>query len=220
MPRLKKYLFYAIGEIILLTLSILVAIQLNNLNERSKRSDEVEEIYNRVYSDIDANIANSQKIVQQYQEMEYLFESVINNQVDSTMIDDGIPYLITGLLLYDFDTTGISQLKNKQLNDEAATELIQIYEGTTKRLEAYTKTIEKNTEENLIHWRDTKPWFADYINGDLPQESIEYFLKSTDYRNRVAYSYLAVYDGYIPNLKSFSSLLEKWKEKFPNKATD
>jgi sensor domain CHASE-containing protein len=37
--KFSKYLLYAIGEIILVVIGILIAIQLNNLNENRKERD-------------------------------------------------------------------------------------------------------------------------------------------------------------------------------------
>ena len=42
--RFSKYLLYAIGEIMLVVIGILIALQVNNLNERNKLFKQEEEI--------------------------------------------------------------------------------------------------------------------------------------------------------------------------------
>ena len=50
--RISKYLLYAIGEIVLVVVGILIALQINNLNEDAKKyfewfkTNEVKEIIN------------------------------------------------------------------------------------------------------------------------------------------------------------------------------
>ena len=42
--KLSKYLIYAVGEIILVVIGILIALQVNNWNE-NRKNDKVEESY-------------------------------------------------------------------------------------------------------------------------------------------------------------------------------
>ena len=54
--KFSKYLLYAIGEIILVVIGILIALQVNNLNEQSKKQDLRENYVNSLISDLESDI--------------------------------------------------------------------------------------------------------------------------------------------------------------------
>ncbi|MEM6723609.1 MAG: hypothetical protein AAF598_06195 [Bacteroidota bacterium] len=208
---MKKYLAYSVGEIALVTIGILLAIQANNFNESQKEKRSINEIYARISSDIDRNIQSAEEFLANYKEMEYLYEKVLNDSIHPDHLGQGLPFLITGLIKYEYDQTGVTQLKNKSLSSPSALELIKIYESAQINFLAYTEAIEQNVQDNLTNWRDQYPWFQAYVNNQLTDEAVNYFLNNQDYKNRVAYFYLAVYGGYIPSVEEFIVALENWK---------
>ena len=54
--NISKYLIYAIGEIILVVLGILIALQIDNWNENRKESRIVHNYYDQLISDLNADI--------------------------------------------------------------------------------------------------------------------------------------------------------------------
>jgi hypothetical protein len=62
--KLKRYLLYALGEIILVVIGILIAIQVNNLNEERKRNNTELEIIQNVKNDLQAESRDLQNIIE------------------------------------------------------------------------------------------------------------------------------------------------------------
>jgi hypothetical protein len=58
-----KYFKYAIGEIILVVIGILIALQINNWNENRKEAIVEKKILKSLYNDIDSDIANMQSMM-------------------------------------------------------------------------------------------------------------------------------------------------------------
>ena len=54
--KTSKYFKYAIGEIILVVIGILIALQINNWNEQRKVNTQVEELFAKSYSELEYNI--------------------------------------------------------------------------------------------------------------------------------------------------------------------
>lgn len=212
--KLGKYLLYALGEIILITIGVLLAIQANNYNETRKTEKKRSNVYSRVNSDVERNIQSAKQFLAEYQEMEYLYQRILNDSIDAFLLNEGLGFLITGIIFYEYDKIGIEQLKSLNLRDEKVVELIEIYESANLHFSAYTKTIEANVEDNLIYWRDHYPWFKDYVNDRINEQAKDYFLNSQDYKNKVAYFYLSVYQGYIPSVEAFMLALKQWKSKY------
>ena len=53
--KLRNYLFYAIGEIILVVIGILIALQINSLNQKKLDKDAATNVLDRLIQDIDAD---------------------------------------------------------------------------------------------------------------------------------------------------------------------
>ena len=210
--KIKKYLLYSMGEILLVTIGVLLAIQANNWNESLKTKEKTASIYARVFSDIDRNISEAERFLNEYSEMEYLYVKVLNDSVSVNDFYEGLAYLITGVIKYNYDMTGIEQLKAQNLEAENLFEIIKIYETADLDFKSYVKAIEENVQNNLIEWRNEHDWFQHYVNNKITQEAKEYFLESQDYKNRVSYFYLANFEGYLPNVEAFASELKRWKE--------
>ena len=64
--RVSKYMLYAIGEIILVVIGILIAIQINNKNEENKIEDEMNGIYQSIVDELEADIQTLDKILPDY----------------------------------------------------------------------------------------------------------------------------------------------------------
>lgn len=63
--RTGKYLKYAIGEILLVVIGILIALQINNWNEERKVQNKLLDIYSRINKD-----SLTLKIIEVYDTME------------------------------------------------------------------------------------------------------------------------------------------------------
>ena len=93
--QIGKYLKYAIGEIFLVVLGILIALQINNWNEARKRKTYEIAILNDIKSDIDANISNIETgneylkiaILKSSTVLEYVEQQVPEDQIDITVFD-------------------------------------------------------------------------------------------------------------------------------------
>ncbi|WP_179318026.1 hypothetical protein [Winogradskyella helgolandensis] len=56
--KFSKYLLYAIGEIVLVVIGILIALQLNNAKEISKLNESKQNYYNQILVDLDKEVEN------------------------------------------------------------------------------------------------------------------------------------------------------------------
>src|SRR6056300_1755617 len=54
--QFNKYLLYAIGEIILVVIGILIALQINNWNENRKEKAQVQTYYNQLLEELELDI--------------------------------------------------------------------------------------------------------------------------------------------------------------------
>lgn len=209
----KKYLLYAIGEIFLVVIGILIALHINNKNENSKKQENLKAVYNRIIIDIDNNIKTAEEIISEYEDIEFVYKRVMNDSSSVELFSYGFDQYTTFLNIYKPDITGLNLLKNLNINNKKAIDIIRIYNANLKEIDAAEKIILENISDNLKDWQKRMPWFAGFVNQKLNKEAQTYFLNSEDYRNKIAYSYLLNYGGYLYNLKNLISELKEWKKK-------
>ena len=84
--RFSKYLIYAIGEIVLVVIGILIALQINNWNENRKEGKFEQKLYTELMESLKRN--NEQLIGG----IKYSEESIKSCQVILKHIEDNLPY--------------------------------------------------------------------------------------------------------------------------------
>ena len=76
-----RYLKYAIGEIILVVIGILLALQINNWNESKKNCEKVDKLLVRIQKDIKTDITEIKDLVSFYNKKDSIIKLVLNNQI-------------------------------------------------------------------------------------------------------------------------------------------
>ena len=61
-----KYLKYAIGEIVLVVIGILIALQINNWNENRKLENRRQEYYSQLLDDLNNDIIFAQNTIEDF----------------------------------------------------------------------------------------------------------------------------------------------------------
>ena len=98
--KFSKYLIYAIGEIILVVIGILIALQLNQLKEDRKESIALQILTENLHKEFNAN----------YQELEFKIDSLIFETIEVPTWNP------SSFVLNDIKNSGkLSTLKSKKL---------------------------------------------------------------------------------------------------------
>jgi hypothetical protein len=61
-----KYLKYAIGEIVLVVIGILIALSINNWNEKQQLNSKTQEYYVQLLDDLNKDVIFANKIIKQF----------------------------------------------------------------------------------------------------------------------------------------------------------
>lgn len=209
--KFSRYLVYAVGEIVLVVIGILIAIQINGWNEERKNEKQLKTIFNTILTDLVQDTAEVKMILDNYNLREPVFKAVLNDS--ATMVDyQTKPFygvLITSYVPFSMEKKGYHLLNefnnfNGKGMDTVAATVTQFYGGFIKIIDDNEAAIKKDVMNNLDHWKNTKPWFADIsINKPVPG-FFNYVLNDPDYKNRVAYHSAFVYTNHVPVLKAFN----------------
>ncbi|RNC87206.1 MAG: hypothetical protein ED556_07230 [Winogradskyella sp.] len=79
--KFSKYLIYAIGEIILVVIGILIALAVNNYNEEKNAEAKVKLVFEELFEELAANISSVRNIASFYEEKDSLTHLVLNTDL-------------------------------------------------------------------------------------------------------------------------------------------
>ena len=88
--KTKKYLLYAIGEIILVVIGILIALQINNWNEGRKERKVENDILSMLYEDLQSAEKFSKTYIESEQSYLEILETVLNTESLPKILDDDL----------------------------------------------------------------------------------------------------------------------------------
>ena len=134
--RFTKYLFYAIGEIILVVIGILIALQVNNWNQ--SRNDKKFEItmLQEIKSSLESDLDYSQMIIRRVKVKEDGIQELLKMTASNQMYSDSILLEVYNTMntpvSFDINKGGYEAIKSvgidKISNDSLRKMLIQTYE--------------------------------------------------------------------------------------------
>ncbi|MDT0558188.1 DUF6090 family protein [Ichthyenterobacterium sp. W332] len=172
-----KYFKYAIGEIILVVIGILIALQINNWNEHKKERAQEKELLEQLQSEFQSNLEQldqkieiRKKMVASCLKLLYYVDNPEKRQADSILSNLGYTFLAPTFdpIVNDINSSGrIQLLKNPELKEKLSrwtSEIIQVTEEEqvwlTYRNNHYTpiilkhhvfrKMVNKYWENNII----------------------------------------------------------------------
>ncbi|MFC2187579.1 DUF6090 family protein [Fulvivirgaceae bacterium LMO-SS25] len=213
--RIKNYLKYALGEVLLIVIGILIAVSINNWNKNRTEIKLKNGIFNILANDIQIDLAEVKQILDYYEDKKSTFKKVMTDTLTKNEIlkCNYCRHLITGRRLLTINTRGFQQL-NRSIgefkNDSLTFDVVNFYTTLNNDVEKLNDLINEDIIDNLKYWRDSYQWFVSSTIGELKEEDyINYFANNAEYKNRVAYHYILIYENYVPVLKTFQVKSEK-----------
>lgn len=190
--KVSSYLVYAIGEIALVMIGILLALYVNNWNENRKLKSVINNTLSTISYDLEADTLSANNIIEFYKKNLEDSNRILNNEItpDNYMDCLNCFNLVTVYQPFAIQTKGFEQLK--RLTDETNTQKDSLITDITRLYSVYTPIIDKNNDrmETIVmknfYELEKFPWFIDLATNKLSKEVIEYYTTSDDYKKRVA----------------------------------
>ncbi|PIB39236.1 DUF6090 family protein [Maribacter sp. 4G9] len=151
-----KYFKYAVGEIILVVIGILIALQINNWNENRKSTKIRNNYYRQVLQDLEKDTIYINRVIVYLDSSLTLYQNYLEKLPEAESINDVIPLIGTldwEFGYYTFNTNTIESLLStgdiKLMPDEIRNALLDL--RTTQNV--IVKTISGN---NDVHLKDSQ----------------------------------------------------------------
>lgn len=207
--KFSKYLLYAIGEIVLVVIGILIALQINNWNEQQKNETKINKLFTEVLGDLESNIYKIDDIFKGLKERDSIASLILNNKFSAEDFRNG-DYL-HAVNFFDIDNTyndarnGYKNLMNsiEEIPDNynfLIKNLEDLYEKRTQQVFKYQESTYALLEEiDRYHVKNTSWYSSEWMNKES-EEATKYYTENPIYKNWVAL-YLKKRDNFKHHLK-------------------
>ncbi|MET6992051.1 hypothetical protein [Sediminicola arcticus] len=219
-----KYFKYAIGEIILVVVGILIALWLNNLNLKSQQRIEEINILKGLKKDFQEDIIDFKLNINAYKNISSSVDLVLNSLESSAIYNDSLDYYFSGTITWprsiinknSFDvlkSKGLDLISNDSLRNEILNFHGQVYAGIKTWEDQFNRDIYFN--EMLKRFDKVEPWKFDkdgkFYRGVM--KPINYNALKTDtlylslLRTMKRDAETLLYSEYLTTIKDLKSLV-------------
>lgn len=219
MKNFKKYSLYAIGEIILIVVGVLIAIAVNNYNSVSAKEKKLVSVIQKVKLNLENDINNLDVLISDYESLDTVINDVITGRypiktidtINELTIDDCAScyaYHI-GFSPFYSKLDGFEQLKSINLDwnsgkNEMTQDVLFFYQEQLRDIKLLEQTITAEILSNLKSIEQFD-WYIDYMLNEFNPESVRYFHTDKMYKNKLTTYKTLVIDNYLRMLNEYRS---------------
>jgi hypothetical protein len=219
---------YGLGEIILVVIGILVAVNINNYNEK-KASETRLETYLKVYKqDLEIDTLVVGQVLKFVDNRREHFKIFLSDTVSAkTYQDNPQGYGLTlSYSPFNLQQKGIGLLENyvntnEIEQDSLITDILASHRIFENLVSTSIDRIAQDIDNNMSYFKKDQPWIADLLLGKINNPDMMPYLLSQNYKARLAIHSTLVYGNLEPQLKALQDFnketLRKLNERFKKK---
>jgi hypothetical protein len=193
--QIGKYFLYAIGEIMLVVIGILIALNLNNRNELRKTEAKVEIIFSDIMEELTLDIEKTTHIMQYYARRDSMIYLVLTNKItakdyENNELPSSLTWNLTGWhSAVDLTNYGyINLLGNLDAvpskYNEVLKDLNDLYSRFKRAVDMKDQEMGEMIQKNLNIEIQNYSWYAMRNETDR-KNKLDYLLNDFRYINRV-----------------------------------
>lgn len=211
--HIRKYFWYALGEILLVMIGILLALQVNNWNAERKQNAAIQSYLIQIQNELMEDLFESFQLSKDLEAKDDMLTKILLNQVtaEDYKTNFTLRMLVTGNRSMEFNSEGYTSLMGmideaNFENQELLRQLKVVYVDRKASVLQASGYLDNEVTEYRQHITRTYDWVKDYdpLIPGISDEEIEYYLSSAEYLNHVvSYRFLGTL-----NLRSFLYLFQ------------
>ena len=217
-----RYFKYAIGEIVLVVIGILIALQVNNWNEKQAQDDKTIAIFNQIIDDMIIDV----RVIQNANEFFIYKDSLIDvyrktdlksipKSSDSVLSEDHLVDLIRTFAPIELHDRGFNLLTDHidqvdKKYEKYVDELVYLYQDKKPLIDLYYDRLKTILYEHRMYKIKNFAWYSRMNKTNKrDQEEYEYYKFNPIYKNYVRFYNDMIYNLAI-NLRNFEDLTIKF----------
>jgi hypothetical protein len=213
--RLRNYLVYGIGEIILVVIGIMMALGINNWKQEQTDLKELNRIVTVIKSDLEADLREAKEIIESSEADQKLIVKMLYDPKfkDSIRDCEDCRYIMSRVYVPNFNSNGYDLLSNfnkdVKTNNTQVDSIIKFYNAYKREaFETREKIILDEIVDNMKYLRNNYDWFSEwFVSSNCDTDCQDYF-SSQDYINRLTYYEAIFFDDYLYGINLYKKDLE------------
>ena len=200
--KTSKYFKYAIGEIILVVIGILIALQINNWNEQKDNEERIKTTLLQIQDDLLNDIQEIVPIELDYQNRALIINQFLNDSKPRSYFEENVRELARGTL--NFRTFVQSNQSFINLKSQIAIipkkyqnvliHLNRLYVENSGLLSKSDNEVQHEIETYRSSLYKKYNWMEDYYNPNMTDEVKDYFLTSEAHRRQLVFNEQLFFD--------------------------
>lgn len=206
-----KYLLYLIGEVALVIVGILIALNINNRNEASKNEAKVVATLKQVQQELAIDINKATEIIEYYRVKDSLISLVLTDKLtleDYKNPNNSLFSIITNVVDLVTSNNGYNSLMRNIDNIPERFEpllagLNEVYIDDKTQVDYYNNSISDVANKVLEKWANKFEWYSELFTGLKDDSAFDYFLNSPFYKNEVVTYNVISMQNHLPFIKEY-----------------
>lgn len=222
--KFRRYLVYALGEILLIVTGILVALGLNNQNAEKNRQHRLNETYKLICKELKADSTAFGYTHRAWMAYDSLYTGIIAGRVgaDEYKADKRYITLLGGYPLLPLHQSGYQLLISSEgpaPDDSLALIVLDYYANVNRFVPEMEANMAANVTRTLDFLKMNTTWYSDMLIGTPNEAFVQFATTDPRWRNMVHDQYIYVYQNYLsfvgrllPQMKLLIEALEQREE--------
>ncbi|MGB0916568.1 MAG: DUF6090 family protein [Flavobacteriales bacterium] len=192
--KFTRYLIYALGEIVLVVIGILIAVGINSWYNTSRNEQKIETILRQVQKELLTDITDAKRITNFHIESDSIARMILDDEFTTEMfLQNPEPaFLSTGYVSFSTMKGGYQRLLNNLENlPERYKVLLPHFNNLHVELQNDIDDFNTRLKNTVHQGRDadrlSNPKLADYHLGKYPEEAADYFVNDPLLKNRTSF---------------------------------
>ncbi|WP_092468007.1 DUF6090 family protein [Winogradskyella thalassocola] len=208
-----KYFKYAIGEIVLVVIGILIALSINNWNQKRIEKKQIRNIYIRIVQDLNNTASEIESDIKNMDIIYPLMQNILNGDIERDSLLSSNDYFrkyhfTLGSPDIQINETGMRLLESKieldyELNTELTEALSKLYSEKLFELEVDAKFVGDNLERLTNHIVE-EGVLVDYLVKNDRTKYVNMIFEDVTYKNYF-HIFSVSYDIYKNSLIEFKA---------------
>lgn len=209
--KTSKYLKYAIGEILLVMIGILLALQVGTWNEERKQQETLNAIYLITKEDLIDDLAVIDTFIKEFEEIRSpAFKAVLttNPTKEDWLKNPQYTTVMGGFEDFAIHQRGFELLKrqsnlSKKMDENLTSKINSFYNKHIIEIDVALLEFSNEFTSNIEYYKNYD-WFSSYILDNNLDGPSDFFPNNPIAKNNITWYHL-VYSIYVSELKNFSN---------------
>ena len=208
--NIKLYTFYAVAEIMLVVVGILLAMQVSDWSEEQKRKEQLQNIYKALYKDLKNDKNKIQEITTLFEKNKNHYENILNGNVSRSRYaqDKSYSHILLRHTYFSVNKRGFNLLQNHldasfATNDSLNDHIIQFYTENIHKIERVREMMNKEHDYVIEKWADKYAWFYKLNEKKLSSDYLDFLMNDPRFKNDVLTRKNRIYLNFVPTLKAY-----------------